>query len=850
MSVPNPLSDNSTSKVSIFEFAQEELSGYYVDVLLPLPIAELFTYSIPKELVNQIEFGKRVGVQFGKKRILCGFAINIHTNRPENYASKPVLDVFDSKPVLTKLRYQFWKWISDYYMTDIGSVCDLSTPAALKLKSETFISLKDESIEMEGSSVYEFSTPEIEILTILKSNGTMLMEKLSQLRSDKKFYSHIKSLYEKDLILVTEKVSEVIRPKWRSYIFPNFEINDKEEVNQLLESLKKSPKQADTVLAFYNLYQRNNQVVEKSELIKFAQVSASILKPLISKGILIEETFAAERIPQFEKKDTVILDQESQDKLDSDLEQLNQFWVKNTVTNLFSPNEYSKINFLIEVCKQKITEGQILILVPEVLLGNQLIKDLGVYFGKECGIYHPKHNIQEKFEIWEKVRNNKLKLIVSTKIGVLLPFDHLKLVIIEDEHDSIYKQFEGAIKYHARDCAIYLSHLSGAKVLLTSNCPSFETLLNIENNKYNQLTLQDLRKENQSDFIDVQVVDMKAEAKVKSLIGMFSSSLFERVSNSNKTQNKVLLYQNRRGYAPILECGNCNWIPQCKQCDISLTYYQLYKALICHYCGSKVDFPKICPACGSINLRLLGIGTEKVEEDIGIYAPNLKVLRLDQDVLKGKKNSHTDVLENLKEGKFDVVIGTQMIVRGIRISGIGTIGLLSADQLINIPDFRAGERAFQTFNQLQRRLVDSHLKDKKIYLQSWNPENKFFKNLLESDYIGYYETTKMERQLFQYPPYTRLIKIVFKGLNQTLTMDMAKEVVSAIQSLGFLKTLGPEYPPVSRVRGLYLVHLLIKCNRADKLIMEKKSELKRIIKEINSAKIYIKIKTSIDVDPN
>ena len=281
-----------------------------------------------------------------------------------------------------------------------------------------------------------------------------------------------------------------------------------------------------------------------------------------------------------------------------------------------------------------------------------------------------------------------------------------------------------------------------------------------------------------------------------------------------------------------------------------MTYYQLYKALICHYCGTKVDFPKICPACGSINLRLLGIGTEKVEEDIGIYAPNLKVLRLDQDVLKGKKNSHTDVLENLKEGKFDVVIGTQMIVRGIRISGIGTIGLLSADQLINIPDFRAGERAFQTFNQLQRRLVDSHLKDKKIYLQSWNPENKFFKNLLESDYLGYYETTKMERQLFQYPPYTRLIKIVFKGLNQTLTMDMAKEVVSAIQSLGFLKTLGPEYPPVSRVRGLYLVHLLIKCNRADKLIMEKKSEIKRIIKEINSAKIYIKIKTSIDVDPN
>ena len=811
----------------------------FVEVLLPLPLHQSFTYRVPQKLIHEVSIGKRVIVQFGAKKIYTALIRAVHETPPAAYQAKYIIGLLDQNPVIHEWQITFWDWIAKYYCSSIGEVMAAAFPAHLKMESETKI-LRHPDTEIDHDKI---SDEEYLILEALDSTKVLSIAEISELLQEKSVLVFIKSLYEKGYIVLQDELLDAYRPKKENYVKHNFNIEDAEEKKQLLEKLEAAPKQADIILTYLSLYKQGS-FVSKKKLLNTSGAAAAALDALVKKDILEVYEEEVDRIQ--ENQNEVLENYQLNEDQAKALEEIKQYQLEKNVVLLHGITGSGKTHVYMDLINSCISEGkQALYLVPEIALTAQLVQRLRKKFGNKIGIYHSKFNNNEQVEIWNKVLKGDYQVVLGVRSALFLPFKELGLLIIDEEHESTYKQFDAAPRFHARDAGIYLSTLHGGKTILGTATPSFESYFNALRNKYGLVKLQ-------SRFGNIQLpemllADMREEHRKKTAKSHLSSLLFTQMQNTLASDGQVILFQNRRGYAPLLECQNCGWVPNCINCDISLTYHQSFKHVICHYCGYKESIPKKCKACGQPSLKMLGFGTEKIEDELQIFFPNNKSLRMDQDTTQ-KKYAFNAIIQALEDGDAQILVGTQMVTKGLDFEKVRLVGILSADQLLRYPDFRAVERSYQLMSQVSGRAGRRGVRGK-VVIQTFSIEHPVFKFLLENNYEGFYEAEISERLYYKYPPFYKLIKITFKDADLEKVKVAADYFAQRLKDELGPRVLGPEIPSIGRIRNQYLMNILIKLERTGINIEEIKKHILMEAHHFRSQKEFRKVRLVIDVDP-
>lgn len=654
----------------------------------------------------------------------------------------------------------------------------------------------------------------------------------------------VRRLLDKGLINVYEGFKSNYKPKREDYVCLHSELKGRDEaIKETLDNLEKAPKQLDLLLMFLH-EQHHNTMVSKKELIKKANSSMAVLHALIEKKILSIKTIDVSRV-DFELEETIqenILSVEQEEAY----KQVRQYYESHKPILLHGITGSGKTHVYFELIKDCISNGKTaLYLLPEIALTAQMVRRLYQVFGKHVGVYHSRFSDMERVELWHKVLNREYDIVIGARSSLLLPFSNLGLIIVDEEHDTSYKQQEGSPRYHARDTAIYLANQYKVPIILGSATPSLETFYNVQNGKY--LKVEMLNRYGKAKLPTIQLVNMKEEKIAKNATLIFSEHLLSAIKESIEKGKQVILFQNRRGYAPVVICRTCGWIPQCKHCDVSLTYHKVSDSMHCHYCSSKSPFIKFCAACGLPTMTTKSFGTEKVEEEIKKYFPNARVQRFDWDVLR-TKNKHNEIIKLFEKRQIDILIGTQMVVKGLDFEHVNLVGVLSADGLLSYPDFRVHERAFQLIQQVSGRSGRSDDQGK-VLIQTYKPEHPLFNYLLKNDYEGFCKKELESRKEFLYPPYTRLIKVTVKHKKKEIAEQAAQMIFDACTKLDKSILIGPAEPPVGRVRTYYIQELLLKLNPDTNHVQLAKAHLKNTLADISTKKNFSTLISSIDVDP-
>ncbi|WP_282111798.1 replication restart helicase PriA [Maribacter stanieri] len=813
----------------------------FINVILPIPLELSFTYSITEEEAKILQPGMRVAVPFGKSKIYTGIIFSVHQNPPEAYEAKGIHEILDDYPIVNATQLKHWEWIATYYMCTLGEVVRSALPGAFLLESETLV-LRNTEYDIDENELLD---DEFLVFEALQHQSILKVQEVSAIVERKNVLPILQRLLEKKVIVLKEEVYEQYKPKLVRYVKLGEEHASDEKLEELLNSLTRAPKQCQVVLSLFQLQAKSQKPIKVSELEKLSNTSKAIIKTLVDKGILEE---------YFIKTDRVSYDGESDNSETKDLNEFQEAALvdiksafgENKVTLLKGVTSSGKTEVYVKLIEECLEKGlQALYLLPEIALTTQLISRLQEYFGEKIAIYHSKYNVQERVEVWQNVLQSKPKaqLVIGARSAMYLPFSKLGLVIVDEEHESSFKQFDPAPRYHARDAAIVLGHLHKANILLGSATPSVETYHNAQTGKYGYAEIT--RRYGNVLMPEMELVDIKEESRKRKMKGHFSERLFLEMEETLKDGAQIILFQNRRGFAPLMECLTCGHSPQCPNCDVSLTYHQYRNQLRCHYCGHHTALPESCFACGSSELDTKGFGTEQIEKEVTALFPDAKVGRMDLDTTRGK-HGYEKIITAFEQQELDILVGTQMVTKGLDFRNVNLVGVMNADSLLNFPDYRAHERTYQLLTQVSGRAGRTK-KRGRVVIQTYNPYHQILKQVTNSDYEGMYKEQLYEREQFKYPPVNRIIKITFKHKNYNVLNEAADWFSGALRSNFGGTVLGPEYPPVARIRNQYLKHIVIKVQKVHSLA-QTKANIRRIEKSFKSVAMYRGVRVIYNVD--
>jgi len=804
----------------------------FAEILLPLPLPGTFTYRVPFELNDQVAVGQRVAVQLGKRRVLAGLVKEIHEVVPTGYIPKYILSILDNEPIVLPIQFQFWHWISEYYMSTEGEVMAAALPTVFKLAGESKVMLHPGFVPDQQS----LSNAEFYITEALLQKKKLTIAELTNMAGIAKILPVLKTMIENHLIVVEEELMDTYKAKTEKMVVLTPWALKEENLQQTMDDLgKRAHKQLEVLMAYIGLagfpLEACSGIAQKDLLAK-AGASSAILKPLVDKGVLLIEEREISRIERVgsASEPMVQLSDHQQLAFDGIIRQFEQ----KDVVLLHGVTSGGKTEVYIRLMERALNEGtQVLYLLPEIALTGQIITRLQRYFGDQVGVYHSRYGRNERAEVWlglcDTQTRSQPRIILGPRSAMFLPFSNLGLIIVDEEHDASYKQFDPAPRYNARDAAIYLAALHGAKVVLGSATPSVESYYNAMQGKYGLATLTE--RFGGIKMPEIVVVDMRDQTKRRLIRSHFSSVLLQEISLALENKKQAILFQNRRGFSLRIECDSCHYVPECKHCDVTLTYHKRSELLKCHICGYSTTVPAVCPDCGNTGLKMKGFGTEKVEEELSILLPKAKIDRMDFDTTR-TKNSFQKILLRFEAGETHILTGTQMVTKGLDFDHVHVVGILSADGMLSYPDFRAHERSYQLMAQVSGR---AGRKDRqgKVIIQTWKPQHPVIRLVVQNDYEAMFETQLAERQQFQYPPFYRLIVVRLKHKNPDLLNRAASSLAIDLRSKFGREVYGPEYPLVSRVRNFYIKQILIKFAR-----------------NINSYRIKQEIVASVDIFRN
>lgn len=829
------------------DHSSNQRTTLFAEVLLPVPIAKLFTYRVPFEWNKKVLIGQRTIVQFGDRRILTGIIASLHETPPTEYEAKYLLELLDEEPIIHAHQLRFYEWMADYYMCTTGEVLNAALPSGLKLSSESMVQLHP-AFDWE-TTLFEFSEKETMLLKHLASKPMSYTE-VASLLGIKSIYSILKSLAGKESIILFEEVKEKFKPKKEKYIRLTSRLLDHKALEQVFSELTSKPKQESILLKYLQdipvLHDpvSNRKGIRKNQLM-LPEFSASALNTLIKNNILEEFEVIVSRFDlgtEEEFPDVSLSDEQhiAQQSI------FQQFEKHNTI--LFHGITGSgKTEVYINLIKRALESGsQVLYLLPEIALTTQIVQRLRKMFGESMGVYHSRFSDNERVEVWNGVLNGRFKFVVGVRSSVFLPFDNLGLIIVDEEHDSSYKQQEPAPRYHARDAALMMAHNHHSKIILGSATPSMESYHLAHTGKYGLVELH--KRYGDARLPEVILANMMAERKQKTTRGDFSGTLLRAIGASLAEKEQVIIFQNRRGYSPILDCEDCGWVPKCINCAVSLTYHQFKHSLLCHYCGYKEPLPSSCPSCSSKRLRTMGYGTEKLEEELKLYFPEAHIQRMDLDTTRSK-TSYETIIEQFEKGDTDILVGTQMVTKGLDFDRVSLVGVFNADRMMHFPDFRAYERAFQLITQVSGR-AGRREKPGKVVIQTSSPDHPVLNYVLNHRLQEFYEQELTDRRNHLYPPFSRLIEITVKHIDKKITAEAAKILWEQMtQSIKGIKVLGPGEPMISKIRNQYLMNLLVKIPRDSGNLVQIKQLLASVVSNALHDKPFRNTRVIIDVDP-
>ena len=780
----------------------------------------------------------RVAVPFGKSKIFTALVYEIHQIAPTAYEAKEIHQILDEKPIITLKQLKHWQWIADYYMCSVGEVMRASVPTAFLLESETLVS-KNDSLEEE----LLLEDDEYLIMEALEQQSDIKVQEISKLLDKKNVFPVLDKMLQKDLIRIKEEIFQEYKPKLISYIRVNESYDNEEKLHVMLNELQRAKKQYDAVLTYFSLHTTSKKPVKVKELQKKSNTSSAVIKALVEKNIFEIYHLQTDRIT-FDK-DTNPLKELSEEQNIS-LSEIQDSFEKHDVTLFHGVTSSGKTEIFAHLIQDVLAAGkQVLYLMPEIALTTQIISRLQHFFGDKISVFHSKYSVNERVEVWNNVLENKSKaqVILGARSSLLLPYSNLGLIVVDEEHETSYKQFDPAPRYHARDAAIVLANMHKAPVLLGSATPSVESFYNAKQKKYGYVALN--RRFGNVLLPEIELIDIKEKHRKKQMNGHFSDRLLTMIQDALNEKEQVILFQNRRGFSPVVECTTCGVAPQCPNCDVSLTYHKFRNELRCHYCGYHRGLPKVCPACENPTLDTKGFGTEQIELELESLFPDFKVGRMDFDTTKGKYGYHK-IIDAFQSREIDILVGTQMLSKGLDFNNVSLVGILNADNMLNFPDFRAHERSYQLMVQVSGRAGRAK-KRGKVGIQTFNPYHQILQQVTTNDYEKMYFDQLNERYQFHYPPIVRLIKITLKHKDFNKVDKASSWLGKSLTNSFSENVLGPTSPSVSRIRNQHLKTILIKLP-TDKSIKQSKDIIHRIMDSFQSIAEFRSVRLVLDVD--
>lgn len=816
---------------------------FFVDVLLPLHLPGSYTYRVPFEYNDTIRVGQRVVVQFGNKRLYSALVRRVHEEVPA-YTTKYVLSILDQKPIVSEREFRFYEWMASYYMCYPGDVMAVAIPSAFRLSSESYIVVHPDFTGEYG----DLSEDEINVLDVLTRKGRIEISEVADITGHKKIMPLIKTLIEKHIILMDEELRERFSPRVAVWLSLSKRYSDPSELQSLFSSLEKkssNQKQLLVFMQFMQLSEMGKNAIRKTLLSERKELSTSAIDTLVRKGVLVAEKRSESRLQEFvstEDVTSIVLNDEQQKAYDTIVNS------DKPVTLLHGVTSSGKTEVYIRLIDKTLREGkQVLFLLPEIALTAQIINRLRKFFGNTVGVYHSRFNQNERAEVWRKTMDDGddgYRVLLGARSALFLPFHNLGLVVVDEEHDSSYKQNDPAPRYNGRDSAIYLANTWHCKTVLGSATPSIESYYNAVSGKYSLAVMT--HRYGGIEMPEVLCADMKEAQRKKEVRMNFSDFLLGYIKEALSRKEQVILFQNRRGFSLRLECDVCHWIPQCKHCDVSLVYHKATNSLRCHYCGYSIPVPNECPACHSSTLKMRGFGTERIEDDLAVFFPDAHIARMDLDSTI-KKNRYIEILNDFEDHKIDILVGTQMVTKGLDFDNVSVVGILSADNLISFPDFRAYERSFQQMSQVSGR-AGRRGKQGKVIIQTYQPYHQAIRDAMANDYESMYKSQIVERRIFKYPPFYKMVSITVKQVKEEVVSQAAAHLAALLRQHLGNRVMGPEFPNVARVRNQYLKKIMVRF-AVGEAVGEGKRIIMKCADDTLKEKTFSGVRIVFDADP-
>jgi primosomal protein N' (replication factor Y) (superfamily II helicase) len=822
------------------EIFEQKIAGY-AKIILPMATPKPYTYHVPEELMERVKFGVRVEVQFGIGRDLYSALVIELTDIKPDHPTKPVLQVIDNEAIITVEQLKFWQWMASYYACTLGEIMAAALPTNLKLSSETRIILNPEH-DQNFSQLDDKEYLVAEALTIQKE---LTIEQIQKILNQKTVYPIVNRLLMFGILELKEELHQKYKPKTATYIRlkePYASDTEGYALAAAFDLVKNSEKQTNVLLAYAQI-SRNQSFIKAADIYEKAKVDISVLRAIEKKGIFELYEKEVSRVGGYE--DDVTDATEMSDQQTKAVYEIGRNFKDKNVVLLHGATGSGKTRVYVELIQKAIAQGQqVLYLLPEIALTTQITSRLQIIFGDDIAVYHSRLNGQERVELWQQTLLGK-PVILGVRSSLFLPFKNLKYIIVDEEHDASFKQQDPNPRYNARDSSIYLASLYGAKVLLGTATPSVETYHNTQTNKYGLVEMP--LRFGGLQLPEIIVVDNKEEMKRRTLHGNFTSRLIEELKAALERGEQAILFQNRRGYAPTMACPTCGWTSECKNCDVNLTYHKFSNSLTCHYCGYTIRLPKECPACGHKSLNIKGFGTERIEDELKIHLPEAKIGRMDLDTSRSK-TAHSKIINDFEEKRIEILVGTQMVTKGLDFENVGLVGVLSADNLLKFPDFRATERAFQLMMQVSGRAGRKH-KRGKVIIQAFDIKHPILRDIVENEYATFFKRELQERQNFQYPPYFRLIGVSLRHKKHEVLHAAAKVFTKYLREKLGNRVNGPAVPAVERVNTYFILDYLIKVEKDTDKIRFTKDTIAQATFEMQNTEGYSNVRVAVDVDP-
>ncbi|WP_343617742.1 primosomal protein N' [Flavobacterium sp.] len=813
---------------------------HFIEVILPLSLAKTFTYRVSEAEFHFIKKGMRVVVPFGKSKMYTALVLDIHQNAPTLYDAKEIHQIIDEKPIATAEQIKHWLWIANYYMCSIGDVYRGAFPTGLLLESETIVTTKPDTLVNDS----ELSDDEFLIYEALQHQSSLRVQDIVSILNKKNIFPILQKMISKDIIVLEEEIKETYKPKLVRYVKLNAKYESDTGLQELLEVLKSANKQKEIVLTYFQLSASEKKPITVKNLTEASNATPATIKALIEKEIFEEYFLQHDRVSFNGEKSEKEL--QLSDAQENAFKAIKNSFAEKEVCLLHGVTSSGKTEIYIKLIEEYLQTGrQVLYLLPEIALTTQLVSRLRLHFGDKVAVFHSKYSNNERVEVWKQTLENseKAQIVIGARSALFLPFKDLGLLIVDEEHEQTFKQTDPAPRYHARDAAIVLANYHDAKALLGSATPSIETYFNTQTDKYGLVTLSERYKNVR--MPEIVLVDLKDKHFRKRMTGHFSDLLIEEIAEALSLGEQVILFQNRRGYSPIIECLTCGHVPHCQQCDVSLTYHKFKNQLRCHYCGYSIAKPTNCHSCSSIDLTTKGFGTEQIEQELAVLFPKAKTARMDQDTTRGKFGFEK-IIDTFKNREIDILVGTQMLAKGLDFDNVSLVGIMNADNMLHHPDFRAFERSFQMMTQVAGRAGRSE-KQGKVVIQTYNPNHNTIQQVTNHNYIGMYKEQLYDRQIYRYPPYFRIIKLTLKHRDYEKLKEGSMWLYQVLsQNLG-MPVLGPEEPAISRIRNEYIRTILIKIPQNLHLGNTKKT-IQKMLNSFEAVAQYRAVKVVVNVD--